>query len=247
MTNNHLTICFSYFGSTILGSAGVYVPYSCFIDDILGSPPWVSALYAIVMVINFCYTALSGLTFLLIYGEIVAGLAAWVSKLKDDCKNGVLGKDFIQSGMDFIKTLRSASDLFSGHLFVISFVLSIGLVMSTYRTVAFFIGDYEKDWLVMCSISAQTLFVILASFPMIYFAFMEHEIHSRMEELNYVLVNFQNEECRPIMEHLQNFKGFTALDFFYVNKSFLSSIFANFVGYLIILLQFRVGEENRSG
>ena len=42
---------------------------------------------------------------------------------------------------------------------------------------------------------------------------------------------------------LEKFTGFTALNYFTLNKSLLTSIFANFLTYIIVLLQFNPGDS----
>ncbi len=49
-----------------------------------------------------------------------------------------------------------------------------------------------------------------------------------------------------IVHHLTAFNGFSADNYFTVNKELVTAILSNFVTYLIILLQFRVGENAES-
>ena len=43
---------------------------------------------------------------------------------------------------------------------------------------------------------------------------------------------------KKMVKRLEKFAGFTALNYFNVNKSLLTSIIANFLTYFIVLLQF---------
>ena len=228
---------------TIISVSGVYIPYASSMVSSIGSPFWIAIMYPIGMISKFCLSNFPMYVFMLIYGEVVVALATWCQLLIDkDRQQGNM--NFISSCHHFINALKATSMLFSFHMFMIIFLMFIGLIMSTYRTIAFFIGDYERNWLLLCSITSQTMFTYLAAAPILYLAFMEHEIHKRIEKLTSNLIDENSEDCRSIVEHLKNYKGFSALDFFYVNKQLLTSLFTNFVGYLIILLQFRVGEES---
>ena len=50
------------------------------------------------------------------------------------------------------------------------------------------------------------------------------------------------EAKREVLDHLNCFKGFSGMEYFYVNKEMLTSIFSSGVTYLIILMQFRFSE-----
>ncbi len=56
-----------------------------------------------------------------------------------------------------------------------------------------------------------------------------------------------SEAKNQIVHHLTTFNGFSAESYFTVNKELLTAILSNFVTYLIILLQFRVGENSSGG
>ena len=46
-----------------------------------------------------------------------------------------------------------------------------------------------------------------------------------------------------VISKMEKFQGFEAGGFVKLGKPFLSSIFANFITYLIILLQFKISES----
>ncbi len=177
------------------------------------------------------------------FGSVLAILIAWVDHLTKKSNHKTLDPTVIVGCHDFIKALRATPKLFSNNLFIITFLMSAGLIVTTYRAIAIFIGDYVLSWIMMAMIAGHFCLSLLSAFSMIYFAYLEDELQSGIEELTYALINHDTKECRIINNHLQNFKGFPAMNFFYVNKSFLSSFFTASVAYLIILLQFRVGEE----
>ena len=48
-----------------------------------------------------------------------------------------------------------------------------------------------------------------------------------------------------VARKLEAFKGFDGSGFFTLNKEFLSGVAANFLTYLIVLVQFKVGESSK--
>ena len=48
-----------------------------------------------------------------------------------------------------------------------------------------------------------------------------------------------------VARNLEAFKGFDGSGFFTLNKEFLSGVAANFITYLIVLIQFKVGESSK--
>ncbi len=83
---------------------------------------------------------------------------------------------------------------------------------------------------------------------------LAHEVvglHDGMDELLLVTSGEGHAEVIPFSEakertvhYLTSLNGFSAQNYFTVNKELLTAIMSNFVTYLIILLQFRVGENS---
>ena len=67
----------------------------------------------------------------------------------------------------------------------------------------------------------------------------EHEKLLEAIESNHAYLNKMEEPImKKMVKRLEKFTGFTALNYFTVNKSLLTSILANFLTYLIVLMQF---------
>ena len=67
----------------------------------------------------------------------------------------------------------------------------------------------------------------------------EHEKLLDALESNHAFLNKLEEPImKKMVKRLEKFAGFTALNYFNVNKSLLTSIIANFLTYFIVLLQF---------
>ena len=67
----------------------------------------------------------------------------------------------------------------------------------------------------------------------------EHEnLLDALESNHSYLYKLDEPYMKNMVKRLEKFKGFTALNYFNVNKSLLTSIVANFLTYLIVLIQF---------
>ena len=62
---------------------------------------------------------------------------------------------------------------------------------------------------------------------------LEDEIHPAIHARDFVA------------RKLEAFKGFDGSGFFTLNREFLSGVAANFLTYLIVLVQFKVGESSK--
>ena len=60
-------------------------------------------------------------------------------------------------------------------------------------------------------------------------------------------IQFQTGQSEAVTSLLEEFKGFHAKGFFTLNHSLLTGMTANFVTYLVILVQFKQSEPSASG
>ena len=58
------------------------------------------------------------------------------------------------------------------------------------------------------------------------------------------MVKVEDTCLKKLTTKLEKFPGFTALNYFTLNKSLLTSIVANFLTYIIVLLQFNPGDSS---
>ena len=57
-------------------------------------------------------------------------------------------------------------------------------------------------------------------------------------------IQFQTGQAEAVISLLEEFKGFNAKGFFTLNHSLLTGMTANFVTYLVILVQFKQSESS---
>ncbi len=94
------------------------------------------------------FESLPFFVFIILLGEICSSLAAWGHELVRQARNLRLFKgdpdslsDFFSNCSRFISTLNKSSDLFRYHMFILTTFLLFGIISSSYRLVAFFIGN----------------------------------------------------------------------------------------------------------
>ncbi len=227
----------------ILGTLGV-VPSNCY---------------------QFCHT----MTFILVFGELTAALASWAYCLTQEARSlkrsleqsGNNGKqaehltNFLARSQALTKALRS-STVFGPHLFILSNLFMFGVVSGGYRSVSFFIGIHGQDgklgdWAFWTMVIGYVGNTSLMFSVLVLLAMPAYEVEKQVGELMFALSALtgwdlpaeDSANLSEILEQLRAFKGFSALDYFYINRTFLSSIVSTFITYMIILLQFRVGEK----
>ena len=91
------------------------------------------------------------IAFVQLFGDICIGLAAWCHDLVKQAKSlrrkPTVGhySDFFSTCTNLIEATDAASDLFSAHLFFLTILIWFGVILTTYRGFAFFIGNYERN------------------------------------------------------------------------------------------------------
>ena len=209
-------------------------------------------------------------TFLLIYAEISACIKAWAIGLREGlCKpSSASVEEFLIDGSQFIIALKKIRNLFSKHLFYMTTLFLFGVITTSYRFIAFFIciGCYNNHYAFSFFVVGYFGFMVILSLIIVFFAQISHEVNKCVKELLDEVILIDIKHCKnedviiPITDtrlqkmspitakghivyQLKTFKGFHAGEYFDFSKPTLVSILSSFITYMIILLQFRVGEQ----
>ena len=223
------------------------------------------AIFGICMVIHSIYVLTPVFPALLIFGEIGAHVCSWISALTEHIRNkrNRDGETISTLFMDCKKlaaVLDKTSDLFTHQTFALVTIVVLGLVSDAYRVIAFFIDFHRFDLWISLMIFGFILYIVFLTMKLFYLTHIVQKIDDQNKDLIAAIsdvndnadpdmtIVFEGEKCSfglardQVLHHLKSFEGFSALGFFYLRKSLISSIFANFVTYLIILVQFKVTE-----
>ena len=76
----------------------------------------------------------------------------------------------------------------------------------------------------------------------IYINFLSQEIAENLQGLKFYIYKLKSDKKDQIIEKINSFQGFNACGFFTLGKPLLTSIIANFITYMIVLIQFKMAE-----
>ena len=193
-------------------------------------------------------------SFLLIYGELVILLNLWISGIISDISKSHMTDNILEQSKMIIEALKKSSKLFSYNLFWILTLLLCGLIFSTYRSLSFLLGNYAKNWEYICMSSSFLMISIAYCCIIWYLCHLSQTLISKTQDLKVALgTNLRPRRSAPdesgeleiICNELNDFKGFHGEDFFIVNNSLITGMVSNFVTYLIILIEFKITENNK--
>ncbi len=170
---------------------------------------------------------------------------------------------FVTRSQIFYKGLGKTEEIF-GRIMLIQFLVGlVSIVLTFYTTLTLFINlsleEFTWKYILVSSgfIGLSTSGIIFSSFMPQITHELQMEIKELVEKLDTVPTIDEDKirifledgrEChfrkvkRHIMKKLRSFQGFSALSFFTIRRSVLTSILAQVVTYLIVLLQFKVSE-----
>ncbi len=208
--------------------------------------------------------------FYVLYGELAASLTSWCQHLIQRVRMiqsqrpspGTTAK-VVDECYDFLSALSMTGNLVSGPLFAMTGYFMSSLIIGSYRAIAFFIGQqcYGMDWVFWLQVTG----FVGACFGYVwcqrFLVFTSETVLKEVLELTDAMVPLNVTHDDPtsvlvkntlplesaklqVLHQLKSFDGFSAHGYFSMNKSSLSSMLTNYVTYLIILLQFRVGEKS---
>jgi hypothetical protein len=231
----------------ILASICLMSTMSIIVSINLEVPGWIAICQFISFVpcmsFYLCPMQVSGL----IFGETVANLCSWCTILTNDIKSGTDLPKSLDNCKALIGLLNNTSQLFSTPLTYTVVVLMTGSICNIYQCIAFFFGVFDSTkWYYYGLVFGYFCSGIVMLQYIIYLV----NIAARIEQRIHLLINavvdckcLDSEAKNQALHYLKSFTGFSAMGFFHLKKSLLSSIAVNFITYLIILMQFKVSEK----
>jgi hypothetical protein len=248
----------THFSSIVLGFSlaafGLNLPISIKAAEKVGATTLVAVLFTLALNLQLNHMFAPIYVFFLLYGSITNLLKGWLDDLKARPLHRNSVNVFLMECKQFTHALKMSNDLFTNQLFFISFGILISLVASIFRTVSFFLGGYEWTNINISLMVGYASVGLNMAFIFCMLTFTVQHIEDSVNDLIEKVFDIQDETGggpaltldthlqNQVVRKLQNFDGYSALDFFNLKKSLLSSIFANVVTYLIVLIQFRVSE-----
>ena len=151
--------------------------------------------------------------------------------------------------------MNPVSDIVSPFLFLVLGTQLVGLIFVTYRGLSYALGSYIVTlWEV--KLFSFSYLILLNTYILLtwYLCSFSQTLLTKIEELKNAFSNIKfckemNEtefvdEKNSIYFQLDGFQGFNAENYFTVNNSLMTGMTANFVTYLIVLIQFKITENS---
>ena len=197
-----------------------------------------------------------------LYGECAGNLAIWANLLSERITKrpiqSVLSKD-LDECLKLHQSLMHASKTFSPQLGIGLKVNVVSLIFIFYRVLAFFIGDYKYTLpMILIQLGFACVGLELIAFEL-YFNMTSQHVIDEIKKLINVLEQIPIQVCHQarlgdhqhpglyarayVSKKLESFNGFAAGNFVKLNRDLLSGIAAIFVTYVIVLIQFKMGEK----
>ena len=185
-----------------------------------------------------------------IFGDFVTLASTWMVALRDQFD--INGHNLLQNSNELAKSLKTMSKALSKCTFYAMMIWLINLILIVYRILSYFmnsntITDHELVYAVAYSFMAiQHLLFIF------YMNVASQEMMENVQELKRTIKQTNMDELKIpwegkfestsfvkniTLDDLAEFQGFDGNGYFTLGKAFYSSIIANFLTYLIILIQ----------
>ena len=185
--------------------------------------------------------------FLVVFQSRVENFLCWNRWLQRNIKYQTL----VTSGKDYMEALNYANEIGASTMLAFCFSITLMSIAVFFRAFSFGLDLYLSKRMNWDDYVFGSCFVIFGATQSLLLCLLvlgsqkivdENEVLLDEIETVRVLENIQNcPKLDFLMKRLQAFQGFSANDYFYLNKPLLTGILANFVTYFIILVQFKLG------
>ena len=192
------------------------------------------------------------LGFLILFSEACYQLHICISMLiKKILKSKLQLHDDQKTIEDYTRLLKNClkktNETFSTLLFWITISYLIAMIFTAYFAISFFF--HTSGGILTASKVARISSFVFSTISMIsilgFINFLSQEITEHLHELKDCILELDgNEKWRIItIQRIDSFNGFDACGFFTLGRPLLTSIVANFTTFLIVLIQFKLGEN----
>ena len=209
---------------------------------------------SMIMTLAVLFIPIMTVVFLLV--EIPKFVHQWLQKLQnmveDPCEPNVKVLREIEK---FCIEWKKIHSFISFPLFALFTFSIIQVIVVVFRSLSFFIGDTSANNL---NTTLQALgYMILGiamTYSFVFTSFYGQKIGDQVQDLKqtlhdqYIIDPGHSEELikmkKLVLYHLSCWENFSGYGFFTLGKSFLTGFLANFVTYIIILIQFQLTEAS---
>ena len=200
------------------------------------------------------YIMLPTAIFYIFYTDICEGLIHWIEDIiyhgdKSKCLNSAL--ELYHNGIE------PARNAFSCILFSIMVTVLFNLLGGSFMSLSFIFTYYWNHNFTENLKSLAMFVIIMQIFITAYHLnYLSQKVTEKVQTLKETIIfNIENAtldqrgikiEKFYVVQKLGSFKGFDCCEFFILGKPFLTSVAANLVTYLIVLIQFKIFDLDTS-
>ena len=186
--------------------------------------------------------------FLVVFQSRVENFLCWNRWLQRNIKYQTL----VTCGKEYMQALNYANEIGASTMLAFCFSITLMSIAVFFRAFSFGLDLYMSKEMNWDDYVFGTCFVIFGATQslLLYLLVLgsqkivdENEVLLDEIETTRVLEKWPMDcpALHYLLKRLQAFQGFSANDYFYLNKPLLTGIVANFVTYFIILVQFKLG------
>ena len=242
---------------------GLPIYYVGFSMNIIYDSEWnveliklMSFCFSSLIILFWCYAPV--MAFHIYVVEISWILASWISSFKSKVNGSGTPHDILQECKKLQQGLEMFTDTISPSIFWLFMLNLIVAIVESYLIVAFFIAQDEFTLPIILIIFGYCSFLGISIFLSYNYCTFSQIIKDAINGIKKDILDLDiNEDQSCIIDgkvltlkqakkrtvyELDQFQGFHGNGYFTLGKELLTSIVANFVTYLIILVQFKVSE-----
>ena len=185
--------------------------------------------------------------FLILFSEACYQLNNWIRLLLQKIKTNDEFESIQECSRLFKQGLKKTNDAFSTTLFWIITLYLISMILTGYFAMSFLFYSNEEK-ITFSKISRSSAFFLGASCVVLTVYFincLSHEVTKNLHELKDCIseLDIPLDEKWDIIEKMNSFHGFEACGFFTLGRPLLTTIVASFTTFIIVLIQFKLGEK----
>jgi hypothetical protein len=211
----------------------------------LGFPIWKALILSVSVLLLLSYVMCPMFGILLIFGESVATICCWFDSITKDLNGSTCLTRALKDCKLLIGLLKGNADIFSKQLAGLVLLLMLGSIVHFYKGISSLSVTFENnDWIMSMLLCGYIAFGVTMLYAVLIVINITGKVEVRIDTLIDAIVDCKGdfEEKYIAMHYLKSFDGFSALGFFKLKRSLLSSIAVNCITYIIILMQFKLSD-----
>ena len=198
--------------------------------------------------------------YLICFFNVTVKLNKWALQMKKEL-SGPLTPQSLRNCLNFKNALSISVEMFADHIFYSTIICLIFFITWLFRILSYFMS-IEDFMIPVIFFVIGLIFFLLCTASLITGSnltsqVVQDNVHELAKKIRYSDFEFQDSQGKIlvndqfmkidvfktyVIDELEEFKGFHGCGYFYLGKSHLTSLFANIVTYIIILIQFKVSE-----